>query len=75
MCKTVGGSFLTLLQSSGLHAQLAAINFKTNGSSVASQQKLDTRKVVNVIIAKDFNLASESIQIQILEVRLSHTMR
>lgn len=75
MCKTVGGSFLTLLQSSGLHAQLAAINFKTSGSSVASQQKLDTRKVVNVIIAKDFNLASESIQIQILEVRLSHTMR
>ena len=66
--KTIGGIVDHILQNSNLHTQIAAINFKGNGSSVASQQKLDTRKVVNVIIAKDFNLASEGIQIQMLEV-------
>lgn len=31
---------------------------------------MDTRKLVNVIIAKDFHLAPEGIQVQGLEVRI-----
>jgi hypothetical protein len=31
--------------------------------------RLDTRKVVNVVIMKDFNLACHDVQIQIIEVR------
>ncbi|KIV93310.1 hypothetical protein, variant [Exophiala mesophila] len=65
---TINGGDSGFDSNSNLHTQIAAINFKGNGSSVASQQKLDTRKVVNVIIAKDFNLASEAIQIQMLEL-------
>lgn len=32
------------------------------------ENRLDTRKVVNVVIAKNFDLASEEVQVQGLEV-------
>ena len=35
------------------------------------ETKLDTRKLVNVIIAKNFHLAPEGIQVQGLEVRIA----
>lgn len=37
----------------------------------SADAKLDTRKLVNLVVAKDFNLAPEGIQIQGLEVRIS----
>ncbi len=55
-------------QSGTIHSVLAAVNFR--GVSSTERPKLDGRRVVNVIIAKDFNLAQEDVQIQALEVRL-----
>ncbi|KIY03983.1 uncharacterized protein Z520_00675 [Fonsecaea multimorphosa CBS 102226] len=40
----------------------------SRSSNLVDHQKLDTRRVVNVIIAKDFNLAPEDVQIQALEL-------
>ena len=45
------------------------MDFQPASSSVLERSKLDSRKVVNVIIAKDFNFAQEDVQIQALEVR------
>ncbi|KIW33526.1 uncharacterized protein PV07_00367 [Cladophialophora immunda] len=57
------------VESSGIpHSKLASVNFGAGSSSVVDHRKLDTRSVVNVIIAKDFNLAPEDVQIQALEL-------
>ena len=37
--------------------------------------KLDNRRIVNVVIAKDFNLAPYDVQIQGLEVRILSLFR
>lgn len=49
-------------------SKLAAVNFQGASSNQAERTKLDSRRVVNVIIAKDFNFAHEDVQIQALEV-------
>ncbi|KAK5047102.1 hypothetical protein LTR84_007045 [Exophiala bonariae] len=51
-----------------LHSKLAGINFRQSSSVSPSRQDLDSRKIVNVIIAKEFNLAKEDVQIQTLEI-------
>jgi hypothetical protein len=51
-----------------LGSKLAAVDFSIAPSSLLERSKLDTRKVVNVVIAKDFNFADEEVQIQALEV-------
>ncbi|EXJ63344.1 uncharacterized protein A1O5_11665 [Cladophialophora psammophila CBS 110553] len=51
-----------------LHSKLASVNFRAGSSSLMDRPDLDTRQVVNVIIAKDFNLAHEDVQIQALEL-------
>src|ERR1700744_3862756 len=51
-----------------LTSKLAAVDFRTASSSFLEPSKLDTRKVVNVVIAKDFNFATDDVQIQALEV-------
>jgi hypothetical protein len=50
------------------HSKLADVNIRAAASSHLETPKLDTRKVVNVVIAKDFNLAHNDVQIQVLEV-------
>lgn len=44
------------------------MSFRVPSSNQIEQAKLDSRRVVNVVIAKDFNLAHEEVQIQALEV-------
>ncbi|OAP62871.1 hypothetical protein AYL99_02098 [Fonsecaea erecta] len=56
------------VESGMLHSKLASVNFGGGSSNTADHQKLDTRRVVNVIIAKDFNLAHEDVQIQALDL-------
>lgn len=73
MTQSVSSTFLireklTVKQGGNLHSKLAGINFRRTSSNGPSQHKLDTRRLVNVIIAKDFNLAKEDVQIQTLEV-------
>jgi hypothetical protein len=62
------GKKLTLRQGGNLHSKLASINFRRTSSNAPSQHRLDSRRLVNVIIAKEFNLAKEDVQIQTLEV-------
>jgi len=57
-----------VLQGGNLHSKLAGISFRRTGSNAPSQPNLDSRRLVNVVIAKDFNLAKEDVQIQVLEV-------
>ncbi|KAJ9645034.1 hypothetical protein H2204_001496 [Knufia peltigerae] len=52
---------------SDLRARVADVSFRGVASAQNDQTTLDTRKVVNVVIAKDFNLAHEDVQIQALE--------
>jgi hypothetical protein len=59
---------LTEFQLGILSSKLTAVDFRNASSSVLEHSKLDTRKVVNVVIAKDFNFASADVQIQALEV-------
>lgn len=49
-------------QDSGRQARLDSVGFGP------IESRLDYRKVVNVVIAKNFNLAQEDVQIQALEV-------
>ncbi|KIW38855.1 uncharacterized protein PV06_08685 [Exophiala oligosperma] len=53
---------------SDLRARVADVSFRGVASAQNDQTTLDTRKVVNVVIAKDFNLAHEDVQIQALEL-------
>ncbi len=46
----------------GLHSRIQNLSFKQGTSSLA-EQTLDNRLVVNVVIAKDFNTASDDVQI------------
>lgn len=62
-------TLLTELQSSLLTSRFSAVDVRTPSSSLLERAKLDTRKVVNVVIAKGFNFAHEDVQIQALEVR------
>jgi hypothetical protein len=50
------------------HSKLANINVRAASSGHLETPKLDNRKVVNVVIAKDFNFAHNDVQIQVLEV-------
>ena len=50
-----------------VRSRLSTLNIRSLRRS--SDTKLDARHIVNVIIAKDFNLASNEVQIQALEVR------
>jgi hypothetical protein len=52
-----------------LNSKLPSVDFHAASSSILERSKLDTRKLVNVVIAKDFNYAHEDVQIQALEVR------
>ena len=52
-----------------LKGHLADVSFKGSRSSQV-EHNLDTRMVVNVIIAKDFNYASHDVQIQVMELML-----
>lgn len=49
------------------HSLLAKVNFRT-GSRGGTERDLDTRLVVSVIIAKDFNLAPQEVQVAALEL-------
>jgi len=62
---------LTFSQTGGLHSQLANVNIRAGSVSTSPPETLDSRMVVNVVIAKDFNLARHDVQIQALEVRPS----
>ena len=53
--------------------ELAALRSRVQGTSFKAsrsvlESNLDNRTVVNVVIAKDFNLASKDVQIQVLEM-------
>ncbi|KIV87871.1 hypothetical protein PV11_03389 [Exophiala sideris] len=57
------------LESGGaLHSRIAAVSFRAPSSTQVEQAKIDSRRVVNVVIAKGFNLAHEEVQIQALEL-------
>lgn len=62
---------LTISQDGNLHSKLAGVNFRGPTSVSPSRQQLDNRRIVNVIIAKDFNFAKEDVQIQTLEASRS----
>ncbi|EXJ55893.1 hypothetical protein A1O7_08824 [Cladophialophora yegresii CBS 114405] len=51
-----------------LSPKLASVDFRAAPSSLLERSKLDTRKVVNVVIAKDFNYAHQDVQIQALDL-------
>ncbi|KAL2429643.1 hypothetical protein ABEF95_008579 [Exophiala dermatitidis] len=58
-----------------LQSQGAGVSFRGPPSSHIEESQFDSRKVVNVIIAKHFNFAHEDVQIQTLEndrVFMSH---
>ncbi|KIX08741.1 uncharacterized protein Z518_03398 [Rhinocladiella mackenziei CBS 650.93] len=46
----------------------STVTFRTAPSSHTEPSKLDSRRVVNVVIAKEFNYAHEDVQIQVLEL-------
>jgi hypothetical protein len=52
--------------SGALRSQIQGVSFKATRGTV--EQSLDNRMVVNVIIAKDFNLACHDVQIQVMEL-------
>ena len=49
------------------HSRIRDLSFK-DGSRSSSEPNLDNRLVVNVVIAKDFNTASDNVQTQTLEL-------
>src|SRR5271156_5270121 len=51
----------------GNESHLSSVNFR-GGRYHADNAKLDTRKVVNVVIAKNFNSAPHEVQIQAMEL-------
>jgi hypothetical protein len=51
----------------GIRSRIQNVSFKA-GSRSYVEPSLDTRLVVNVVIAKDFNTACEDVQIQVLEL-------
>lgn len=51
-----------------LHSRSVGMGFRGASSTHTEDFHFDSRKVVNVIIAKDFNFAHEDVQIQTLEV-------
>ncbi|KIW86229.1 hypothetical protein Z517_01624 [Fonsecaea pedrosoi CBS 271.37] len=62
------GSDIDVESSGMLHSKVSSVNFGGGSSHFVDTQKLDTRRVVNVIIAKNFNLAHQDVQIQALEL-------
>ena len=52
-----------------MHSKLAGASFQRTSSNHLERPKLDSRRLVNVVIAKDFNFAHEDVQVQALEVR------
>lgn len=53
---------------SSLGSKLANVSVRAASLATSSDMRLDTRKVVNVLIIKDFNLACHDVQIQIMEL-------
>lgn len=53
---------------SALGWKLADVSMRPASLPPSSDMQLDTRKVVNVLIMKDFNLASYDVQIQTMEL-------
>ena len=51
----------------GIHSRVQGVSFGKGSRSLA-EPNLDSRLVVNVVIAKDFNTASDAVQIQVLEL-------
>ncbi len=54
----------------GLKCRMNIVNFKESRSSHL-EPSLDSRTVVNVVIAKDFNHACHDVQIQVMELMLN----
>lgn len=52
-----------------LGSKVANLSMRAASLAPSSDMRLDTRKVVNVVIMKDFNLASHDVQIQTMEVK------
>lgn len=55
-------------QSSALGSKTAHVSMRAAALVPSSEMRLDTRKIVNVVIMKDFNLACHEVQIQTMEV-------
>lgn len=53
---------------STLGSKLANVSMRAGSLAPSSDMRLDTRKVVNVLIMKDFNLACHDVQIQTMEL-------
>ncbi|EXJ78866.1 hypothetical protein A1O1_09268 [Capronia coronata CBS 617.96] len=51
-----------------VHSKLTGSSYRAASSIQADQFQSDSRKVVNVVIVKDFNFAEEDVQIQVLEL-------
>lgn len=49
-------------------ARLASLDFRATPRASHDDLSLDSRMIKNVIIAKDFNLADESVQVQAIEI-------
>lgn len=56
------------LQPGSLRARLASVNIRAASVTTREEPSLDNRAVVNVIIAKGFNFAHETVQAQMIEV-------
>ncbi|RMZ84843.1 hypothetical protein DV737_g1000, partial [Chaetothyriales sp. CBS 132003] len=50
-----------------LHSRMENVSF-ASGARGPAEHKLDSRLVVNVVIAKDFNMACDEVQFQVLEL-------
>jgi hypothetical protein len=57
-----------VLKNTGSQFRFNSVTTDAESLARSGEANLDTRKLVNVVIAKDFNLAPEGIQIQGLEV-------
>jgi hypothetical protein len=53
---------------SSLGSKLANVSVRAASLASSNDMRLDTRKVVNVLIMKDFNLACHDVQIQTMEL-------
>ena len=53
----------------GLKSRVQNVSFR-GSRSIEAERTLDSRMVVNVVIAKDFNRASHDVQIQVMELML-----
>ncbi|RMZ76031.1 hypothetical protein DV738_g5183, partial [Chaetothyriales sp. CBS 135597] len=51
-----------------LHSRIENVSFASGPRGAPAEQKLDSRMVSNVVIAKDFNTACDEVQFQVLEL-------